>query len=258
MKLGLVLTDLDGTLLETDGSICPEARQALDRCRDVGVAVCPVTSKTPDELASITQAFGLSTPAGFENGAGVRLPDGQLELTSAAVPVAVLREVVGHLRRSTGMAIDSIEDLDDDALASLTQLPRALLPLVRRRHATLPLVVPAAADGLLRAALPDPGRLRLVRGNRFLHLQGSHTKADAVDRLVALAGHPAGAVVTCGDSPNDLELLERGDVAVIVPGAGGPNPELRRAFPDAIIAQHPHGRGWAAVILAHLQGGPAT
>jgi mannosyl-3-phosphoglycerate phosphatase len=254
VKPRIVLTDLDGTLLEPDGSICPEALSALELCRSCGVPVCPVTSKTPDELTVIAPLLSLSDPAGFENGAGVRLADGRIELTELAVPIPALRDAVNHLRLSTGFAIRSVEELDDDELASLTQRPRARLPEVRRRFATLPLVVPEGADEALRAALPQDGGLRLVRGNRFLHLQGMHSKADVVPRLVAAAGLARGLIVSCGDSPNDLELLAAGDVRIIVPGPSGPHPELRRSFPDAVVAPHPHGRGWAAALVELIKG----
>ncbi len=254
MKPGIILTDLDGTLLEPDGTLGPQAREAVERRRGAGVPVCPVTSKTPDELAAFARELGHSLAAGFENGAGIRLADGRLELLPTAVPVSSLRSELDRIRRTTGVELSSVEELDDEALAALTGLPPARLPLLRRRHATLPLVVPSGADDVLRAALPADGRLRLVRGNRFLHLQGAHSKADVVPRLVRLAPHPVETLVACGDSPNDIELLAAGDLAIIIPGAAGPCPELVRRFPDAVIAPFPHGRGWAAAVMSWLQG----
>jgi mannosyl-3-phosphoglycerate phosphatase len=254
LKPGIVLTDLDGTLLEPDGSLAPHAREAVERCLGAGVPVCPVTSKTADELAKCADELSLETAAGFENGAGIRLEDGRLEFLPTAVPVSALREQVDRLRRTTGVRLSTLEELDDEALAALTGLARTQLPLVRRRHATLPLVVPEGADEVLRAALPADGILRLVRGNRFLHLQGAHSKADVVDRLLRLAPGAAGSLVVCGDSPNDIELLAAGDIAIIIPSTAGPCPELLRRFPHAVIAPLPHGRGWAAAINSMLQG----
>ncbi|MFN3414415.1 MAG: HAD-IIB family hydrolase, partial [Thermoanaerobaculum sp.] len=82
----VVLTDLDGTLLEPHGRLLPEVLEFLAALKDAGVVVCPVTSKTPAELARILNHWGLRLPAGFENGAGIRLEDGQLDLQPSAVP----------------------------------------------------------------------------------------------------------------------------------------------------------------------------
>jgi len=57
-------------------------------------------------------------------------------------------------------------------------------------------------------------------------------------------------VVGCGDSPNDLELLQRVDLPVIVPSQTGAHPVLRGALPEAVVAPAPHGRGWARAVLA--------
>ncbi len=50
MRIGSVLTDLDGTLLEHGGVLGDEARAAIARLRGLGVPVVPLTSKTEVEL----------------------------------------------------------------------------------------------------------------------------------------------------------------------------------------------------------------
>lgn len=254
MKLRAVLSDLDGTLLEPDGSLCAEACGALATLADAGVPVMPVSSKTPLELAALAARHALPGPGGFENGAGVRTADGAIELSAAAVPVDDLRRAASTLREATGVPLRTLDDLTDDELASLTRLPVSALAAVRTRVATLPLVVDPACDAALERALPSLPALRLIRGNRFLQLQGTHDKADVAPRLLGEATGRTGAVVACGDAPNDAGLLELADVAVIVPGADGPCPVLVRRFPNAIVASLPHGRGWGKAVLAILTG----
>jgi mannosyl-3-phosphoglycerate phosphatase len=248
MRVGVVFTDLDGTLLEPDGSACQQVQSALAELCERNVPVCPLTSKTAAELTAIREMLDLGTPAGFENGAGVLHGDGTSELQAAAVPLPRLVSILERARRETGAPVRSILELADEELAALTGLGGQALRAARARQATLPLVVDSAWDDPLRRALEPFPNLRIVRGNRFLHLQGDHDKSTVLARLSDLVDNRRGLTVACGDSPNDAELLARADIAVIVPGVEGPHPELVRRFPRARVAPSPHGRGWAAIV----------
>lgn len=254
MRLGAVLTDLDGTLLEPDGSLLPEARRTLADLARAGIAVCPVTSKTVAEIELILLELGIACHAGFENGAGIRRADGAVEPSPHAVPIATLRAVHVAVRDRTGAPVLSFEELDESELASLTGLSGAALAAARQRRATLPLVVDRRHDDALRAALPADPPVRLVRGNRFLHLQGRHDKADLVPRLLRLTGRASDEAAACGDAPNDAGLLAAVGTRIIIPSEAGPHPELLRGFPDALVPAFPHGRGWAAAVSALVGG----
>lgn len=246
MRVHAVFTDLDGTLLEPDGSVCAEVLAVLTELRKARVPVCPLTSKTAAELRSIMAMLGLATPAGLENGAGVLLGDGKVELQPAAVPVVELVAFLVQARVETGAPVRTILELPDDELSVFTGLRSGALSAARARQATLPLVVEASWDDTLRAALVPSRPLRLIRGNKFLHLQGDHDKITVLPRLIELLGGKTGVTVACGDSPNDAELLAQADVPIIVPGRDGPHPELARIVRHARVAPLPHGRGWAA------------
>jgi mannosyl-3-phosphoglycerate phosphatase len=248
VRLRAVFSDLDGTMLEPDGSVVPEVLDEIAALMLAGVAVCPVTSKTVAELRVLREKLGLTAPAGFENGAGVLLADGSIWLHPNAVTVTELRVVAEALRRATDIGLCSIDELTDDELTELTGLTGLALATARDRRATLPLVVPREKDPSLREALPARPRVRLIRGNRFLHLQGLHDKASVVPHLERLLPPGGGRTVACGDSPNDVGLLAAADIAVIVPSRVGPDPDLLRAHPAALIAAGPHGAGWAAAL----------
>jgi mannosyl-3-phosphoglycerate phosphatase len=248
MRIRAVLTDLDGTVLEPDGSVCAEVRAVLAELATLSVPVCPLTSKTAPEVRAIVENLGLDAPSSFENGAGVLRRDGVVELQPAAVPLADLLRASVRLRTVTGAPLRTILELSDEELGALTGLHGPQLAAARERQATLPLVLDPRWDDTIREALPARPPMLAVRGNRFLHLQGRHDKGAAIPRLIELSCGREGATITCGDAPNDAELLAAGDVAVIVPGAAGPNPDLLRRFPHARVAPLPHGRGWAASV----------
>lgn len=252
MKLRAILTDLDGTLLEPDGTLHPEAAAVVRALTDRSIPLLPVTSKTAAEVAWWLEELGLAGPGGFENGAGlVDLVRGP-RLAPHAVPLESLRSVAEDLRRATGVPVRTLEELADAELSALTALTGEALARARARLATLPLAVDEAWDDALRGVAP--AHVRLVRGNRFLHLQGHHCKADLVPALLAAAAGE-GVVVACGDAPNDRELLRAGQLAIVVPSRQGPHPALLAALPDARVAPAPHGRGWAAAV-AHLLDEP--
>lgn len=254
MRISILFTDLDGTLLDLDGQICSEAEAGLRRLAAAGVPVCALTSKTVAELRPLLDQLGLRAPAGFENGAGILFPGGSTQLFDRAVPAWVLRQIAEGIRRKTGAPLRTLWELTDQELEELTGLHRASLPATRDRLATAPLLVEEAFDQVLAEALPSDRAVTLVRGNRFLHLQGSHDKATALSRLLTVVSRPPGLTVACGDSPNDSPMLAAADIRVIIPALRGPHPCLVREFPAAAVAPYPHGKGWAAAVTLLLDG----
>lgn len=252
MKIRAILTDLDGTLLEPDASVHRDVLEVLSWLGVLAIPVCPVTSKTPAELDLVFRDLSLSGPAGFENGAGLVLSSGRVTMSATAVPVEELRRVLVTLRARTEVPIRSFKDLSDRQLGAITGLSGEALAVARQRVATMPLVVDPAHDEALRGALPDDPPVRLIRGNRFLHLQGRHDKADVVPSLLDALVPSGGVVVACGDAPNDIGLLAAADVQIIVPSAKGPHPALVERFPGALVTPLPNGQGWAAVIASLL------
>ncbi len=248
MKVRAIFTDLDGTLLEPDGSLRSEAMSEIQRLTATGIPVCLVTSKTAREVVGLLARLRLETPAGFENGAGIVDGIGSVVFDPAAIPAAELRLAAARLRSRSGAPLRTLDELDDSELTSLTGLRGSELAKARDRQATVPLFVAPEWDSTLHATLGARPRMRLVRGNRFLHLQGDHDKTTVMKLLLSRLPSREGLVISCGDSPNDLELLTAAQIAVIVPSAAGPSEELVMKIPGAQIAPQPHGRGWAMAV----------
>ena len=61
--------------------------------------------------------------------------------------------------------------------------------------------------------------LSIITGARLLHLTGLNSKGDAMSKLVEelkLQGLKDIATIACGDSPNDVSMLELADYAVVI------------------------------------------
>jgi mannosyl-3-phosphoglycerate phosphatase len=257
VKIRAIFTDLDGTLLEPDGSLCAEAFAEIRGLTAAGIPVCLVSSKTAPEVVALLARLCLATPAGFENGAGIVRADGSMVLEPTAISMAELRRHAANLRVRSGAPLRTLDELDDDELHTVTGLPRSALVMMRDRQATMPMLVGREWDQRLRASMLAQPRMRLLRGNRFLHLQGDHDKTSVMKVLLSLLPGREGAVVSCGDSPNDFELLAEAEIAVVVPSAAGPSQELLQKIPDARVAPHPHGRGWATAVREIVERTPS-
>jgi mannosyl-3-phosphoglycerate phosphatase len=243
----VIFTDLDGTLLEEDGTLSPEAGAAVRDLGMRGIRVVPLTSKTRLELCRWLAALGGESWGSFENGAGLVTPAG-IELLPGAIPVDRLRGILRDVRDETRLAIRSVEEMPDEELADRTGLPLSEISLVRAREFDLPFCAPEGAEGTISGALARWPGTRLTRGDRFIHLLGRHDKSDAVRRLVDLL-RPT-RTIGLGDAPNDAAFLGIVDHPVLVPKKAGLDGRLRAALPNAAVAPAPGGAGWSAAVRA--------
>ncbi|MBL8114029.1 MAG: HAD hydrolase family protein [Acidobacteria bacterium] len=252
MAARLVLTDLDHTLLEADGSLSPEARAALDVLAARGIPLVPLTSKTESELRAFLESLGLAYGV-FENGAGLITPEG-LEISPAAVPAASLGTALASAASDARVRVKTLGAHTDAELTALTGLTGGDLERARERRFGVPFLVEEGDADALLAVLSSRG-VRTTRGGRFFHVSGNHDKGDFVPSLGArFLGSKGGEIAGFGDAPNDAAFLLRVDRPVIVPRANGPDPELLDLLrtSDVFVAPWPAGRGFAAALAELL------
>ncbi|MFI5181638.1 MAG: HAD-IIB family hydrolase [Thermoanaerobaculia bacterium] len=251
MPIAAVLTDLDGTLLEGDGSLGAEAKRVVASLRVRGVPVVPMTSKTEAELREWLTALDAGGFGSFENGAGVVTPGGTT-IHPGALPVARLREILEEVRGATGVDAPAIDEIPRPELARLTGLTGRALETALRREYDLPFLPPAGGKEKIQRVLEGCEEIRLTAGGIFWHLTGPHDKGDGARTLLAKVARP-GLVIGLGDAANDIGFLSIADVPVLVPGPSGVAPALRAAFPRARIAPSCAGTGWARAVEGLLE-----
>ncbi len=250
MPIAAVLTDLDGTLLQADGSLSAEARRALATLRQRGIPVAPLTSKTEPELRVWMDRLGAGGHGAFENGAGCLGPEGA-EVLPAAIPAPRLATLLAEMTERAGVKVRTLGELSDAELGELTGLPPDEIGPVKARAFSLPFVADEKTGQRLMAEVSTRPGLRLVRGGRFWHLSGDHDKADAAGRILARLGRP-GLVIGLGDAPNDAGFLRLCHVAVVVPRPEGVDAALAARLPGCRVARVPGGRGWAEEVISLL------
>lgn len=277
----VVVTDLDGTLLDHDTYSWAEAEPALAALRARGIPVVPCSSKTRAEMRVIARTLGLDGPFIPENGGAVVWPrrtdgdpppgareDNDEWVWSMGVRVERLVVAFEAIRSALDLDLISVASLDAASIVSRTGLTVEAAEQARAREWSVPffcprtLTVPEQA-ALARAAL-DRG-LAVTTGGRFFHLVGPGGKRLAVEHLRRRLQEASGRalpLVVLGDAPNDTSMLSIADVAIVVPGA---NPELTRQtvalVPGCRVAPAPGPRGWNLAmqeVLRDLGGRTAT
>ncbi len=264
----VVYTDLDGTLLDHHDYSYAAARPALDELRRGGVPVVLTSSKTFPELVMLADRLGLDHPVIGENGAFVAWPraydigvpgdrerDGY-RIRRFGADHAGIVALLATLRADSSFRFEGFSDWDVATLAARTGLPPDDARRAGQREASEPIVWRGseAALSAFRRALADHG-LTLVKGGRFFHVMGDTSKADAMRWLHHLLEERRGRALTSialGDGPNDLQMLEAADVAVVVA-----NPDSDPIAPQAdriLWTRLPGPAGWNEAILELLGG----
>jgi Cof subfamily protein (haloacid dehalogenase superfamily) len=231
----LIATDLDGTLLRSDGTLSRRTALALAAVEEAGIEVIFVTARPPRWLDELADAVGGHGTAICGNGAFVYDVAGRQVVSSAGFEDLVLREIVADLRsavpdvsfaaeRGSGLWFESPfrHDASHDVPVEAVEAP------IEDLH--------GEAVGKLLAKSPglaDDDFLRLVSdvvGDRaHVAFSGAHglaemsaagvTKAAALERWAERLAVGAEAVWAFGDMPNDLPMLEWAGVGWAVANA---------------------------------------
>ena len=108
MSVRLIATDLDSTLLDSDGGVSPRTRAALDAATAAGIHVVPATARNPVGLRHLRPVLGLDEWALCSNGSfGIHLTTRELlfadEVTAPVIAgiVTVLDTAVRGVRSAT-------------------------------------------------------------------------------------------------------------------------------------------------------------
>ncbi len=249
-KGAIIFSDLDGTLLEHDGTILPEVAHLVRELAQKEVRVVPVSSKTRREIRDWLTRLTIPGPGIFENGAGVLLGD-SVEISPLARPAGELAGVLEKVCRESSIEVRPLASISEQELESLTGLSPREQQDARSRDFSVPFLADPSQMPLLWDRLSKVSELSLVRGGRFWHLMGRHQKSDFFTRVKNHCG-AWGTSIGLGDAPNDIPILKSVDWPAVIPGARGLSHELTQAFPEAFAAKEKAGRGWVESITRLL------
>ncbi|WP_306280565.1 Cof-type HAD-IIB family hydrolase [Frankia sp. AvcI1] len=255
----LVATDLDGTLIRSDGTVSPRTRAALRRVERSGATVVFVTGRPSRVMAGVvaqTSASGLAICANgalvFDLDTGVPVSHRFLEQATAlrlarairaAVPDAVFA-VESGVRFGREPAFETMWPDPEELVAAFPELLVALPAtklLVRRRGQPFTEVYDAIVELAGTDAVVTTSSVGLVE------IAGPGvSKAVALAELAAERGMTACDVIAFGDMPNDLPMFAWAGYSVAVANA---HPDVLAAADEVTASNDEDG---VAIILERL------
>lgn len=270
-KPWLVVSDLDGTILDHWNYSAAAMTDTLQQLEARAIPVVFNTSKTAAELLPLRQRLKNHHPFIVENGSAIYLPQGYFSHSIAEAEIAAQHEriVLGSPREQLQQWLSTFEagsrdlvsfvDMSAAEVAELTGMDIADAALARQREFSE--VVrwrgSDAARQRFRRAAAEAG-FATLQGGRFLHLLGNSDKGVATQRLQEEYQKHYGkrpSLIVCGDGANDVEMLRVADLALIVRSTNHDLPVVDRAKGRIMITHEPGPAGLALLFRELLLSG---
>ena len=254
----LVATDLDGTLLRSDGTVSASTRGALAAARAAGIEVVLVTARNPRWVGDVAAAAGLDGRAVCCNGAVVYDLAERRVVASHPLRSEISSALVTALRgRAPGVAFAC--ELESVAIREPAYVPLWPTPDERPRADALEIV----REPVVKLVAQHPELTQAELYELAVELAGTEAavtysgerlveiSAAGVTKAFALAdlGVPAEHAVAFGDMPNDVPMLEWAGLGVAVANA---HPDVLAAADEVTASNDEDG---VALVLERLHQG---
>ena len=221
-RVRLAATDLDGTLVRSDGSLSERTQRALLAVEAAGVEVVFVTGRPLRWAREVFDHVGGHGLAVVSNGALVWDVATESVHLHRPIPVDVGLEVCARLRAAVPGTAFGVESLEGLTLEPEFLERHPIPPGVRRGHVTETFDQPAVkilarhedleAEEFWDLALEAVGDLATITwssASALLEISAAGvTKATTLALLCEARGISPEEVVAFGDMPNDLPMLE--------------------------------------------------
>lgn len=235
MPVRLIATDLDGTIVRSDGTISDRTAKALASAEESGVAVVLVTGRPPRWIGPVAEATGHRGIAICSNGALVYDLHDERIIESYLIPVRTVVDVVDIMRaalpelafavetgtdvfRSHGYRGGWITSPENDTISfPLNEVTKYEAAKLLASHPTMDVDELLDRTRRLVAHLVEPTHSN-GRGLVEMGALGV-SKATTLARFAAERGVAAKDVVAFGDMPNDLPMLAWAGAAYAVANA---------------------------------------
>jgi Cof subfamily protein (haloacid dehalogenase superfamily) len=266
MKVSLVITDVDGTLVKTDKSLTPRAIAAVQRLHDAGIGFSVCSSRPPFGLRTMVDTLGVKLPFGGYNGGQIVETDYTIIEQTLMPPEAAKLAVQTFQRHAidcwifTGntWVIANRQGAHVDHEIHTIDTPPTVVPAFEEKHYQAvgklvgpsddhPLILQVAAElqGLLA------GHAHAARSQAYYCDVIPHgiDKGRLVELLMQRLGVPREEVLVLGDMENDLEMFRKAGFAVAM---GNATDDIKRQAQGTTASNDEDG--WALAIDRYVFG----
>ncbi len=267
----VILTDLDGTLLDQDSHSSCGAEPALERLQAHEVPLVFCTSQTRAEVETVRTELHNQEPFIVENGGAVYIPEnyfpfpvpasktsGAYQVIELGVPYSEIVAKLRHAAELTGSSVRGFHEMSVAEVAERCHMSVRAAEFAKQREYDEPLDILSESSSVICSFFDriEQEGLTWTRGGRLYHIRGHHNKGQAALALLDLyrKWRPNIVSVGLGDGLNDISLLEAVDVPIVIP-----NPRNRVPLPALLeaeggVAEQPGPRGWNRAVLKVLEG----
>ncbi len=259
----IVITDLDGTLLDQRTYDYHASLPAIQRLRSLAIPLILCSSKTYGEILPLWEELELNAPFIVENGGAIYFLEqtfpfpvkeaktkGQFKILGLGAEISILRNALQEAARRNGVRLTSFGAMTLEEIAKLTGLSKSESARAAQREYDEPFVVEGGNPEALKNSLSAKG-FTMVKGDRFYHLTAGTNKGRAAVKLLELfrRSNPAAVSVGLGNSANDSDFLDQVDRPIVIRNPDGNwDAEVMKRIPTI---QRSHGmgpQGWREAI----------
>ncbi|CAI9120790.1 Cof-type HAD-IIB family hydrolase [Brytella acorum] len=255
-RIGLVVSDIDGTLIGPDKKLTPETISAARALREAGIALCLVSSRSPEGMVAFRGPLGLDTPYAGLNGGMVVSADGDI-VASLSLPAQAASDAYDmlHVHHVDAWLFRGHDWLIRDAGAPYVAheeravgIKPTVVPDFRPYFEGVGKIMGSSADyPLLQRMEVEIGAMlegvASVHRSSDYYLDITHHDANkgyAARMLAKTLGVDMGEVACIGDMTNDIPMLKVAGLAI----AMGQSSEAVRAWAHEVTAANDQN-GWA-------------
>ena len=263
----LVISDMDGTLLNHHDYRVEAALPMLKRLESLSIPVIFNTSKTFAELKDWVVLLKNKHPFIVENGSAIYIPEHYFSDKFQSEYLSDVKRESGYLIIVTGIEIQSITQyvnkVTPDAIdltrcslqqaIDITGLTEVEAQAAQTRQFSVPLMFKDKIKQQLFTEQAKQDGFGILKGGRFLHILGLCDKGQSMVKLKQLYEsfyQKTYGLIVLGDSPNDQAMLAQADNPVIVKSPSSASIQLEH--PSLIYTRREAPEGWVEGVESAL------
>lgn len=257
----ILITDLDGTLLDHDTYQFDAARPALSLLKQLHIPLILNSSKTAAEIMAIRDEMDNDDPFVVENGSGIYYPTdkdegrGDYKIVPFGKDRPSILATLSRLRKEFNLPFYGFNDMNALAITKCTGLTLERAAQAKNRDFTEPLLWQGnTAQWQIFCSELEKAGLIAVKGGRFISVSGKTDKGRALQWLRDYYQQrllKAPIIVALGDSENDRRMLECADYAVLVRSPSHSPPQIEAK--NLTITSGTGPQGWNKSVIDLLK-----